>query len=125
MLCIVPTVSPVISKTETISLGRVVVHGTQGQEMMLECISRGGSPIQTIKWYRESVTGTPLTSVSTNVIVDEKYDVTTRYTFTPTRTDDRQGYICQSSYPTEPKLVDSTGAELYLQCKFVLQLIHL
>jgi len=109
----------VISNTETLSPGRMIVRGTQGQEMTLECISRGGPPIQTVEWYRDSVTGTPLTSVSTNVIVDGKYDVTTRYTFTPTRTDDRQRYICQSSYPTEPRLVDSTGAELYLHCKFV------
>jgi len=114
----------VISNTETLTPGRVVVRGTQEQEMTLECISRGGSPIQTVKWYRESVSGTPLTSVSTNVIVDGKYDVTTRYTFIPTRTDDRQGYMCQSSYPTEPRLADSTGAELYLQCKFVLQLFN-
>ena len=114
-----------ISNTETLSPGRVVIRGAQGQELTLECISRGGFPMQTVEWYRDSVTGTPLNSVSTDVIVDGKYDVTTRYTFTPIRTDDRHQYICQSSYPTEPKLVDSTRTELYLECKFVLQLFNL
>lgn len=86
--------------------------------MTLECISRGGSPLQTVNWYRDNVNKSPLNSVSTVNTVDGKHDVTVRYNFTPEISDDRSLYICQSSYPTEPRLLSQSVVQILLNCKY-------
>lgn len=115
---LVPPAIPVISNAELIATNRVIVRGVQGNPLTLECISSGGYPLQTVNWYKDSVTSAPLNSESSHLTFAGQYNVTTRYSFKPGRTNDRQLYICQSSYFTEPSLLLQSNTELYLEWKF-------
>lgn len=106
-----------VANSGLISSNRVVVNGTQGQPVTLTCTSRGGSPKPTLKWFRTSTNSPALDSTDETKESNGVYNVTIEHTFEADRTDDRQDFICQSSYPTEPEFVEETAVELYLQCK--------
>lgn len=112
-----PPLPPEVTNTDTISANRIVVQGTEGQSLTITCISKGGSSKPTVEWYKGSTVSSPLSSTSSEQVSGGGYIVTIQHTFTPVRTDDRQTYICQSSYSTEPRLADTTFVELYLQRK--------
>lgn len=114
----VPPQDPEILNTELYRSEMVVVRASQGEVLTLECVSRGGFPLQTVEWYENSVANAPLSTIlSTNETVDGKFDVTASYTFTPTATDDMNLYFCQSSYSTEPRLTSHTAVRLLLNCE--------
>ncbi|XP_052783301.1 immunoglobulin kappa light chain-like isoform X1 [Mya arenaria] len=111
----VPPSPPHIYNTITGSQNELTVSGTEGAPLTLTCISAGGYPQQTVNWYRESVTSTPLRAGPPVVVSGDLYNVTRSYTFTPTSSDDGKTYICQSSYSGEPQLIRYTEVKLFLK----------
>ncbi|XP_052805208.1 hemicentin-2-like [Mya arenaria] len=111
----VPPSLPTIYNTTIGSQNELTVSGTEGTPLTLTCISVGGYPQQTVKWYRESVTSTPLQPGLPVIVYADLFNITSSHTFTPTSLDDGLTYICQSSYSGEPQLIRSTKVKLFLK----------
>ncbi|WAR05151.1 TITIN-like protein, partial [Mya arenaria] len=110
-----PPSLPTIYNTTIGSQNELTVSGTEGTPLTLTCISVGGYPQQTVKWYRESVTSTPLQPGLPVIVYADLFNITSSHTFTPTSLDDGLTYICQSSYSGEPQLIRSTKVKLFLK----------
>ena len=96
------------------------ISGTKNTPLSFTCLSSGGYPEQTVKWYR--VQGTMNSSLQgcTNIPESKNglFDVTTRCTFTPTDADDNTSFFCQSSFNGEPTLTDTSNVvRLLLKCE--------
>ena len=107
-----------ISDTETLD-GTLIIRKSQSQETTLVCTSSGGYPQPNVEWYRENTGTQPLTSSSSVNEGNNSYTVIQTYRFTPQRQDDGVKYICQSSFPTQPRHIATTSAELLLNCEFI------
>ena len=86
---------PDITHAEIIG-SKTIVRGTEDQSVTLTCVSRGGYPEPMVNWMRGSSFLDP-TSHTSQIDGDGNFIVTTEYTFTVHRNDDRVTYSCQSS----------------------------
>ena len=93
------------------------IQGIEGLNLILTCISTGGYPQQTVKWYRGSVTDANRLAENTWAAFGELFNVTSTYTFVPKNTDDGFKFFCQSSYSGDPRIEDTSNVTLTLARK--------
>ena len=91
----------------------------QGKPTKLHCLSEGGYPLQSVAWYKGTVSsGTRLAGVNSFNTINGLFNVTNTLTFTPTSADDGIQLICQSSYSDEPRLIEEAHTVIRIASEF-------
>lgn len=116
-----PPKNVTILNAEALPSGRIVIKGTEDVELALECLSVEVYPVASLNWYRDNDNTSTLIKNFESTIYDHSsntYNISALARIVPSARDDNISYTCLSSFPDEPKLLTSTSAKLYLDCKF-------
>ena len=112
-----------ISNIVQLNASREVLYGNEGQSLTIQCTSNRGYPVQTVTWYKNSISNSNqlATTSSGTLQSDGTYTVNLQHTFTLAASDDRKSLICRSYYPQADSAnvaSNSKSVLLYLTCEF-------